>query len=70
MDKGLQYKYDDYFIKNNRKQNSLEKVKYRKIAIANTLKKYCNLRNIPYNDDKNVIEALISVFVNIKEINL
>ena len=43
IDKGLQYKYDDYFVKKNRKQNSLKKVKYRKIAIVNTLKKYCDL---------------------------
>lgn len=43
MDKGLQYKYDAYFIENNRKDNSLKKVRYRKGAIANTVKKYCGL---------------------------
>lgn len=43
MDLGLKYKYDSFFVNNNRKQNSLKKVEYRKTAIANSLQKYCNL---------------------------
>ncbi|MBU3940422.1 MAG: class I SAM-dependent methyltransferase [Nanoarchaeota archaeon] len=51
MDKGLQYKYEKGFIK-ERKEISLNKVDYRKKAIVNALKKYCDL-----NKNKSVLDV-------------
>ena len=42
MDKGLQYKYDSYFVNKDRKTNSLKKAEYRKYVIVNTLKNIVN----------------------------
>lgn len=50
MDKGLQYKYEKGFVK-ERKNYGLKKVDYRKKAIVNALKKYCDL-----NKNKSVLD--------------
>jgi len=50
MDKGLQYKYEKGF-EEEKKNCSLKKVDYRKKAIVNALKRYCNL-----NKNKSVLD--------------